>query len=179
RARSQAPTLSLSHTAAILAEVLAAGPYAERPKYDPHAAVAAQQGDVDLEAVGRDAQMPWEADGRRWHVVERVSHKGTPCKWEGRILEWIDERIHELGEFSDTNWNHRSVIEIAAPQKSQGWFLHAMTGMDRYVRLVFRVGRNTFKEDDLVRRLAIRPFNEIEGLQVYGDDARVQVANRN
>src|SRR5207253_10661892 len=35
-----------SHTAAILAEVLAAGPFVKRPKYDPHATLAAREGDV-------------------------------------------------------------------------------------------------------------------------------------
>src|SRR5205085_5286520 len=115
----------VSHTAAILAEVLAAGPQGERPTYDPQAALGNREGDIDLEQVGRDARMPWETDGRRWHTVDRVTSKGAPCRWEGAILDWIDARIHEAGPFSDTNWNHRSVIEIAAPQKSQGWFLHA------------------------------------------------------
>jgi excinuclease ABC subunit A len=168
----------VSHTAAILAEVLAAGPHAERPKYDPHAALAAREGDLDLAQVGQDAQMPWETDGRRWHTSERVSHHGKPCRWEGGILDWIDARIHELGSFSDTNWNHRSVVEIAAPSKSQGWFFHAHTGLERMVRLVFRVGRNTFKPADLLQRLGIRPLNEVAGLEVYGDEQRVQVANR-
>ncbi|MCI0462166.1 MAG: hypothetical protein L0Z62_34880 [Gemmataceae bacterium] len=168
----------LSHTAAVLAPVLAAGPHAERTKYDPHAAEAAREGDLALEAVGKDARMPWETDGRRWHTSERVSHKGMPCHWEGAILDWVDERIHELGPFGDTNWNHRSVVEIAAPSKSQGWFFHAHTGLERYVRLVFRVGRNTFKEAELSARLGIRKLNELDGLNVYGDERRVHVANR-
>jgi excinuclease ABC subunit A len=167
----------VSHTAAILAGVLAAGPHAQRPKYDPYAAEAPRAGDIDLEAVGKDAQMPWQVDGRRWHTVERVGHKGQPCAWEGRILDWVDERIHELGDFSDTNWNHRSVVEIAAPNKKDGWFLHAMTGMEAVLRLVFRVGRNTFKQADLAQRLGIRPLNETPGLQVYGDQERVWVTN--
>src|SRR5262249_48954802 len=140
---------------------------------DPHAAEAARDGDVALEAVGRDAQMPWEADGRRWHTVERISHNGTPCKWEGAALTWVEQQVHELGDFSDTNWNHRSVVEIAAPKKSQGWFLHAMTGMASVLRLVFRVGKNTFKQADLLERLGIRPLNETAGLEVYGDQERV------
>src|SRR5262249_11929567 len=96
-----------------------------------------------------------------------------PIRWEGQILDWLDEQVHALGSFSRTNWNHRSVIEIAAPQKSQGWFLHAMTGQEWLLRLVFRVGRNAFKEADLVRKLGIRPLNETPGLQIYGDEERV------
>jgi excinuclease ABC subunit A len=168
----------VSHTAEVLSDILAAGPYAERVQYDPRTIEMAREGDVELEAVGRDARMPWEVDGRRWHTVERITTDGKPCRWEGRILDWLEERIHELGAFGDTNWNHRTIIEIPAPVKSQGWFLHAMTGQERLLRLVFRVGRNSFKQDDLIRRLGIRPLNEIAGLEVYGLEERIQVANR-
>jgi excinuclease ABC subunit A len=176
RSRSASGTDS-SHTVAILAEVLAAGPYAERAKYDPHATAAAREGDLELENVGHDAPMPWEVNGRSWHTVERVTGKGKPCRWEGEILNWIDKQIHEAGAFSETNWNHRTIVEIAAPNRSQGWFLHAMTGHEWLLRLVFRVGRNTFKQADLVGRLGIRPLNETPGLEVYGAEERVQVAN--
>ncbi len=167
-----------SHTGTILKDVLAAGPHAERPRFDPQAAERAREGDLALEAVGQDARMPWETDGRRWHGVNRVTSTGAPCRWEGQIVDWIDQRVHEPGAFSDTNWNHRTIVEIAAVQKSQGWFLHLHTGMEWLVRLVFRVGRNSFKEEDLVRRLGIRPLDETPGLQVYGSEERVRVANR-
>ncbi len=130
-----------SHTGAALAPVLAAGPHVERPRYDPFAAAAVKENDVPLEAVGRDAAMPWQTDGRRWHTVERVTSDGKPCRWEGAMLDWLDERIHELGAFADTNWGQRSVVEIAAPNRSQGWFLHALTGQEWLLRLVFRVGQ--------------------------------------
>jgi excinuclease ABC subunit A len=166
-----------SYTAEILAEVLEAGPYAKRVKFDPHAAEMPREGDVPLEAVGKDAQMPWEADGHRWHTIERVTTEGKPCRWEGPILDWVDERVHQLGRFSDTNWNHRTVIEVAAAKKSMGWFLHAMTGQEWILRLVFRVGRNAFKQADLVRQLGILPLNETPGLEVYGDQDRVWITN--
>ncbi|HTU20488.1 MAG TPA: excinuclease ABC subunit A, partial [Gemmataceae bacterium] len=162
-----------SHTAAALAPVLKAGPHVERPRFDPHAAEAPHADDMELETVGKDAAMPWETDGRRWHTVERVTTEGKPCRWEGHILDWIDERVHELGEFSDTVWNQRSVVEVAAAVRTQGWFLHAMTGMEWLLRLVFRVEKNRFKDADLVRRLGIRPLNETPGLEVYGSDERV------
>jgi excinuclease ABC subunit A len=121
--------------------------------------------------------MPWEADGRRWHTQDCVTTEGKKVRWEGSILSWIDERVHELGEFSPTNWNHRSVIEIAAKNKSQGWFLHAMSGMEWLARLVFRVGKNAFKQADLVERLGILPLNDTPGLEVYGDKERVWITN--
>jgi excinuclease ABC subunit A len=168
-----------SHTGSILAEVLAAGPHAERPRYDPMEAAKERDGDVALEAVGQGAEMPWKADGKRWHTAERMTNEGKPARWEGAILTWLDEQVHALGGFGDTNWGQRHVVEIAAPKKSQGWFLHALTGGEWLVWLVFRVGRNTFKSADLQRRLGIRPLNETPelGLQVYGNEPRVWVTN--
>jgi excinuclease ABC subunit A len=166
-----------SHTGAVLGPVLAAGPHQRREKYDPHAAQAPREGDVPLEAVGRDAKMPWETDGRRWHTHDRVTGEGKSVRWEGAILEWVEERAHELGDFGDTNWGHRSTVEIAAPNKSHGWFLHAMTGEEKLLRLVFRVSKNAFKGPELVQRLGIRPLNEVTGLDVYGQNERVWVTN--
>jgi excinuclease ABC subunit A len=170
-----AKAAATSHTAAALSPLLKAGPHVERPRYDPNAVETPQAGDIELEAVGKNAAMPWQTDGRRWHTVERVTNEGKACRWKGHILDWIDERIHELGDFSDTDWNQRSVVEIAAPVRSQGWFLHAMTGQEWLLRLVFRVEKNRFKDADLVRRLGIRPLNETPGLEVYGNEQRVWV----
>jgi excinuclease ABC subunit A len=166
-----------SYTGAVVAQVLAKGQYAVRPKYDPHAADVVQDGDLELSQVGKDAQMPWETDGQRWHTADRLTSKGTPCRWEGQILGWLDERIHALGSFSDTNWNHRHQVEIAAPKRSHGWFLHAHTGQEWLLWLTFRVGRNTFKQADLIQRFGIRPLNETPGLEVYGSEERIRVAN--
>jgi excinuclease ABC subunit A len=121
--------------------------------------------------------MPWEADGRRWHTAERITSEGKPIRWEGAILDWIDDEIHKLGDFAETNWKHRSTVEIAAPVRSQGWFLHAMTGQEWLLRLVFRVGRNTFKQGELVERLGIKPVNETPGLEIYSNEQRVWVTN--
>jgi excinuclease ABC subunit A len=170
--------VTASHTGRSLKPVLEAGPHQPRIKFDPKAVLAKREGDLDIDQVGRDARMPWEIDGQRWHTSERVSHTGKPVHWEGDILDWIDQQVHELGPFSDTNWNHRSVVEIAAATKSHGWFVHMMTAQERTVRLVFRVAKNSFKKDTLLRRLGIRPLNELEGLQVYGHTERVEVANR-
>src|SRR6185295_12510410 len=149
-----------SHTGVILKDVLAAGPLAARAKFDPHAAEKQRHGDVALEAVGKDSKLPWEADGRRWHTVERIGHNGKPARWDGKILEWVEKEINKRGTFGETNWNHRSVIEIAAPKKAMGWFFHGMSGMEWVVRLVFRVGKNTFNQADLVERLGIPPLDD-------------------
>jgi excinuclease ABC subunit A len=162
-----------SYIGAALAPVLTAGPHVERPRYDPFAAATVREGDVALEAVGRDAAMPWKTDGRRWHTAERVTSDGKPCRWEGAMLDWLDEEIHKLGKFADTDWSERSVVEIAAPNKGQGWFLHALTGQEWLLRLVFRVSKNAFQSRALAERLGIPPLNETPGLEVYGNDERV------
>ncbi len=164
-----------SHTAKALAPILEAGPHLKRERYDPHAAEAEKEGDLDLAEVGRDAAMPWEVDGQRWHTVERVTSEGKPIRWEGAILPWVEEQIRELGAFGETNWKQRTVVEIAAATKSEGWFLHALTGQEWLLRLVFRVGKNAFKSSELVQRLGIRPLNETPGLEVYGSEDRVWV----
>jgi excinuclease ABC subunit A len=146
-------------------------------KYDPHAAAAPQAGDVALETVGKDTKLPWETDGKRWHTGGRISHNGKPVRWEGSIVSFVDDLVHAVGDFGPTDWNQQNVVEIAARTKSQGWFLHTMTGMDWLVRLVFRVAKNAFKPADLVQRLGIKPLNETPGLEVYGDEERVRVTH--
>ena len=59
----------------------------------------------------------------------RVGRNGKPCRWDGRILADVIDRIQEQSElFSETDWNSRSVVEIRAAKKSDGWFFHAITG---------------------------------------------------
>jgi excinuclease ABC subunit A len=167
-----------SHTGEMLAPILEAGPHVQRPVYDPEEALRQREGDIELERVGADAKLPWETDGRRWHTVERVTGKGQPIRWDGAILTWLDERIHDLGRFGPTNWNSRTIVEVPAPVKSHGWFFHAHTGLEWLIRLVFHVGRNTFKQADLVKALGLKPLDQMHDIPVYGREERVQVANR-
>ena len=169
---------NVSHTGKILAQVLAAGPYVERVKYDPDAALRAREGDVSLESVGKDAQLPWQIDGRRWHTVDRLTTTGKPARWEGDLLNWLDDEIHALGEFSETDWSQRTTVEISGKVKSRGWFFHGHTGMEWLVRLVFRVKRNTFKQAVVEEMLGLKPLHETAELQVYNRESRINVANR-
>ncbi|MBN9120664.1 MAG: ATP-binding cassette domain-containing protein, partial [Planctomycetes bacterium] len=167
-----------THTGRILKGTLAGGPYAERVPFDPEAARAARAGDMDIADVGKDQKLPWEADGRGWHTRDRVTTTGKPVKWDGEALGWVVDQIHELGVFSDTNWNHRSIVEIPLEKKSDGWFLHAMTGHEAYFKLVFRVPGRPFRQDALTGKLALRPLSDTPGLEGYSRDAnRVEVSN--
>ena len=172
-----APAEFTSYTGLVLAPVLAAGPHAERERYDARAALAARVNDIDISEVGKESKLPWEIDGERWHTVDRVTTKGTAVKWEGSALISAIEEVESRGPFSAANWNSRSVVEVAASVKSQGWFLHALTGHEAYLTLSFRVGRNTFKTATLAASLGLKPLSEIVGLENYSRDKRVEVSN--
>jgi excinuclease ABC subunit A len=175
--RKKAGTFT-SHTAAALAPVLAAGPREERKRHDFAAAAIKRIGDLDINEVGRQSKMPWEKDGRRWHTVDRVGRNGEPCRWDGRILERIVDRIHEFGQFSPTNWNDRSVVEISAAKKTDGWLFHAITGEQWLVKLKFRTAKGTFNRDGLIDKLGMKPLNDLHELPVYGTDRRVKIRSQ-
>jgi excinuclease ABC subunit A len=170
-------TKVLSHTAVALAPVLAAGPFVERKKYDPSKVEVPREEDQDIDEVGRDTKMPWEIEGRGWHTRDRVDRNGNPCKWDGRILDAVERRIHDLGEFSETNWNNRTIVEISATKKSDGWFFHAITGERWLVKLKFRTAKRTFERDSLVADLNLKPLNDLDEIEAYGNGPRVKCKN--
>jgi len=167
-----------SYTGEVLEPVLAAGPRAKRKTFDFAAEQAVRKGDLDITQVGREAKMPWEIDGRHWHTVARVGRNGHPCRWDGRILAEVIERIQQQTDLlSETDWNSRSVVEIRAAKKSNGWFFHAITGEEWLLKMKFRTARNTFSREDLVEKLALKPLNEMRELPLYGTEPRVRCKN--
>jgi excinuclease ABC subunit A len=173
--KEELAAIPFSHTAAALAPVLLAGPFEDRKKYDPNEADVERQGDLDITEVGKTVKMPWEVDGRKWHTESRVGRTGEPCKWDGQILAEVVDRIHSLGEFSETDWSERSVVEIAATKKSDGWFFHAITGETWLLKLKFRVYKGTFKREALQERINLKTLNELADLPIYGNEPRVKV----
>ncbi|MBL9123233.1 MAG: ATP-binding cassette domain-containing protein, partial [Planctomycetaceae bacterium] len=168
------PDWRRSHTGEMLAPVIAAGPHVARKPYDPQQAAEPRDGDVQVDELGQHVKMPWETDGRRWHTRDRVGRDGEPCRWDGKILAQVVDKIHELGEFSPTNWTQRTIVEICAPKKSDGWFFHAVTGGNWLLDLKFRVAKRTFRLEELIERLDLKPLNELRELPVYGSQPRVK-----
>ncbi|HEX3726681.1 MAG TPA: excinuclease ABC subunit A, partial [Pirellulales bacterium] len=166
-----------SHTGEVLAAAIADSPRVPRKIYDFAAAEAELKGDVDIAEVGREAQMPWQANGRRWHTVDRVGRRGAPCRWEGRILEKVVDHIQDSGKFADTNWDARTIVEISSSTKTDGWFFHAVTGEEWLLKLKFRVAKNTFKRESLVAQLGLKPLNDLPDLPVYGHEPRIKCKN--
>ncbi len=166
-----------SYTGEALAPVLAAGPYAQRRPWDPAQAEARRPGDLDIQDIGREAPMPWQTDGRRWHTQDRVGRNGKPCRWDGRILAKVVDYIQQSDLFSETDWSQRTVVEIRGARKSQGWFFHAITGEEWLLKMKFRTARNTFRGEELVRQLDLKPLNDVPELPLYGTEPRVRVRN--
>jgi len=166
-----------SYTGEVLDPVLSAGPFAERTTRDFAAEAEKRDGEMDIAEVGRGARMPWEVDGRRWHTKDRVGRNGQPCRWDGRILAEVVDRIEPSDAFSETDWANRGVVEIRAAKKSDGWFFHALTGEEWLLKMKFRTARNTFRREDLVDRLDLKPLNEMPDLPLYGTEPRVRCKN--
>ena len=82
-----------SHTAEQLVNVLATGRRGTREIFDAAAEGKKRDGDLTMAQVGKDAKMPWEVDGRKWHTRDRIAHSGKPCRWEGDALEMIVEQL--------------------------------------------------------------------------------------
>ncbi|MBN1395554.1 MAG: excinuclease ABC subunit UvrA, partial [Pirellulales bacterium] len=167
----------VSHTAKALAPVLKAGPYVERKPFDFAAEAAKRETDRDITEIGRAAKMPWQADGPRWHTVDRVGRTGNSCRWDGRILAEVVDRIEQSDLFSPTDWGERTVVEIRAAKKSDGWFFHAITGEEWLLKMRFRTSRNTFRREELIERLDLKPLNDMPELPLYGTEPRVKCRN--
>lgn len=166
----------ICHTALALDPVLKAGPLEERRIYGEESHANLRNDDLSgLGDFGKDTKMPWETDGPAWHTEQRIGRNGEPCRWDGRILAEVVERVQSLGDFAETNWNSRSVVEITGRQAKLGWFLHAITGETWLLKLKFRVKRNTFKRDELLQRIPLRTLNEMDALPIYGNEPRTRV----
>ena len=166
-----------SYTAELLAPLLEEEPRAERDVFDPQAAAKKRSGDLDLAKVGKDAALPWQVDGRKWHTVDRVSHIGAPCRWEGEALAFVIDELGNDDRLAEPNWNHRSIVEVTSREKQGGWFLHAETGDEWLLSLKFRVKKSAFDEEQLARSLKLKHVDDIDDLAVYGRGDRARAKN--
>ncbi len=171
-----------SYTGEFLVPILESEPYEYRKLYDITAFEEElhQEQENDLlseeEAeASQEVMMPWTRDGRLWHTQNRVGRTGTPCRWDGRILGKVIDRIEEFDIFAPTDWNNRTIVEVCAEKKSIGWFLHAITGEEWLLKLKFRTARGTFNKEDLIKKLNLRPLNEMDDIPLYGTQHRVKV----
>ncbi len=132
---------------------------------------------MEIDDVAREVDPPWVIDGRRWHTRDRLDRTGQPCRWDGKILEKVVDTIQELGSFSETDWQNRTVVEIAAERKSRGWFFHAITAETWLLKMKFRVPAGRFVEKELRRQIPLKTLNEMDELPIYGNEPRLRCRN--
>ena len=91
---------------------------------------------------------------------------------------WVIEQVHRLGAFPIRTGTIAASWRSHCPKKSDGWFLHAMTGHEAYVKFVFRVPGRPFKQDQLEVKLGLKPLSDTPGLEGYSRDGnRVEVGS--
>ena len=177
-AKSKRASRMRSYTGEVLRPVLEAGPLVKRELFDFAAEQAGRDDDLDITQVGRETHMPWRIDGRRWHTADRVGRNGNPCRWSGQVLGEVIDRIEDHDDlFSETEWDNRTIVEIRSTKKSDGWFFHAITGEEWLLKLKFRTAKNTFRREELIERLDLKPLNDMPDLPLYGTESRVRCKN--
>ncbi|MCC7419085.1 MAG: ATP-binding cassette domain-containing protein [Planctomycetaceae bacterium] len=165
-----------SWTAELLAPILTAEPRAERDVFRVEDVSKKRKGDVDIAQIGRDQKMPWQIDGRHWHLTQHLSLKGAACRWEAGALEFVADLLEGEDRVGPLNWNSQSIVEAAVPG-ADNWFLHALAGDEWLLTLKFRCRRNTFKEEALAEKLGLKQIDDLDELPIYGRVDRVRVKN--
>jgi excinuclease ABC subunit A len=170
---------STSHTGAALGPVLLDGPFEQRTRFDPtaHAEARIKAERAGFGDVGKDVRMPWQIDGRQWHLVQRSDRCDKPRQWEPAALEYVVEQVEKIDGFEPTNWNNRASIEVTAAG-APTWFMHALTGGEWLLELYFRTPKGHYAWRKLNDALGLKTLDERDDLPTYGDWARVDVRAR-
>lgn len=165
-----------SWTGELLAPVIAAAKTGTIEVFDVAEAAKKQVGDVSVQQLGKSAELPWEADGKRWHTKECLSHDGKRCHWEGGALQFVVDTLCSDKRMAPVNWNHRSTVEVKA-KGGLGWLLHARTGHAWLLVFCFRVKKGTFDAKSLDAALGLTPIDDVEEILYYTQSDRVSVRN--
>ena len=165
-----------SWTADMLAPVMKESSRGTIETFDVAEVAKKRADDVAATTLGRSEKLPWEADGKRWHTQDCLSHDGKKCRWDGTALTSIVETLCEDDCLAEPNWNSRSTVEVKAAN-GLGWFLHARTGHEWMLVLCFRVKKKTFDQKELAARLNLTPIDDIEEIPYYSQSNRVSVRN--
>ncbi|MCA9244228.1 MAG: ATP-binding cassette domain-containing protein [Phycisphaerales bacterium] len=168
-----------SHTGVALQPVIEAGPFITRDRCDAAAYAARQLEDEKkrLGDIGKDVQMPWQVDGKKWHLRQRSGRGGQTRQWEPAALEFVLDLVQDAGDFEPTDWSNRASVEVTA-KAAPTWFLHALTGGEWLLELYFRAPPGAFDAEQLDRKLKLKTLDQRTDLETYGDWPRVDVRPR-
>ncbi len=167
-----------SRTGVVLRPVLEAGPFRERPVYDPKAAarreIEAIQSASKVIGDLKDVAAPWELDGRRWHTADRLTRTGATPKWDGQVLAHVVDRISELDPFDEPDWSKRTLVRIGAKEfPKDPPFFEANTGHEWVLTLKFRYKEGSFTPESIRDELGLVPFDQLE-TPVHSNAPRVE-----
>lgn len=165
--------LPRSWTGELLAQALETSTTGRIEVFDVADVAKRRSTDLSVSELGKEARLPWETDGQRWHTQECLSHDGKRCLWEGAALQYVIDLLAKEPDLSAVNWNHRSTVEVKAGE-GLGWLLHARTGHEWLLSLCFRVKKNTFETNTLSALLNLTPIDDVEEIHYYSDAPRVK-----
>lgn len=154
-----------SHTGRLLEAILANSSKSERETFDFEAHRKAIY-EVDREAeLTSSTAMPWESNGRQWHLKDRLTTKGEHPMWDGAVLAKVVDHILEDDAF-DVDWNNRDEFRIFVKGKKMP-FLVAKSTDRSYARVEVRTVAGQFDLKDLRERLDLKTFRELKGYPLY------------
>ena len=122
----------------------------------------------------KETRLPWEVDGRKWHLEQCVSANGRRCRWDAEALKFVTDLLAQDSRLKPAVWNHRSIVEVRATD-CLGWLLHARTGHEWLLTLCFRVRRGTFDAATLSDQLCLTPIDDVEDMHYYSTGPRIRV----
>ncbi len=163
-----------SHTGRSLKPILKAGPVEKRIVHTTAKQWALNKPLTKTIDLGQDVKMPWDRDGQTWHTVDHVDHQGVPIEWDPKLLLWLVETIESIGSFTETNWRHRSRIEIKTGGTT-AWFCHMLTGSKDLLEVALRVREGAFAAASLAKHLKLPTLDERRDLPIYGQWNRVRL----
>jgi excinuclease ABC subunit A len=167
-----------SYTADLLTPFIEKGTREEAESLDLKAITKKRSEDRDFRDIAKEQKSPWQVDGRKWHTQDRLSYNSKSVHWDGSALEFVVDLLSEYEELAETNWNHQSVVEVKSHGKEGTWFLHAHTAHEWLLKLYFRVKKGTYTTEQLVKKFPWETLNDIEEIQAYSGEPRVQVPSR-
>jgi excinuclease ABC subunit A len=159
-----------SHTAEQLVGVLATGRRGTRELFDAVAEGKKREGDLTMAQVGKDAKMPWEVDGRKWHIRDRIAHSGKACQWEGDALDAIIEQLVSGSSEPDAE-TPRKRKKKAARKKRPAATAALMRGSD-LLKAAEDSERSSLNPQPSTLSLKTN-WNDSSTVEVTGDDKRL------
>jgi excinuclease ABC subunit A len=161
----QITKLKQSHTGLLLKDTLDSSKKSEREKFDFEAhRKSIYEVDKETELIANTA-MPWESNGRQWHLKDRLTKKGEHPMWDGAVLAKVVDHILDDEDF-EVDWNDRDEFRILVKGKKMPFLVAKST--DRvYARVEIRTVAGQFDLSDLRERLGLKTFRELKGYPLY------------